>query len=98
MRAGLEIYKSDCNGYPVVDITTQTSLAGSGQLLNCPVTNVYISQIPTDPQLPKTKYLYSGTAITYEICTSLEQGGTAVTCGGSSNCGATPCNYKLTNP
>ncbi len=95
IRSGLEIYKSDCDIYPA---TLGTSLAGSGSPASCAVGNTYISSVPVDPLNPNRTYLYARlTTTTYAICTSLEQGGSAVTCGGSSNCGAT-CNYKVTNP
>jgi len=95
VRSGLEIYKSDCDIYPA---SLGTSLVGTGSPTSCAVTNTYISAVPEDPLDPSRSYLYSRiTTTTYEICASLEQSGTAVTCGGSSNCGET-CNYKVTNP
>lgn len=98
IRAGLELYKSDCDGYPLVDITAQSSLVGTGGTTACAASNTYIAQIPTDPLSPKLKYLYAGSLTTYEICASLEQGSGTVTCGGSSNCGSSACNYKVVNP
>lgn len=95
IRSGLEIYKSDCDIYPA---SLGSSLVGSGSPTSCAVANTYISAVPLDPLDPNRSYLYSRvTNTTYEICASLEQGGSAVTCGGSSNCGET-CNYKVTNP
>lgn len=95
IRSGLEMYKSDCDDYPS---TLGTSLTGDGSPSTCLTTNIYISSTPTDPTTPSRSYRYSRpTSATYELCTSLESGGTTVSCGGSSNCGTT-CNYKVTNP
>lgn len=93
MRSGLETYRVDCGGYPTV---LGTSLSGNGSSVNCAVTNVYIAEVPTDPD-PSRNYNYSATATSYEICASLENGEGTQTCGGSSNCGET-CNYKVVNP
>jgi len=94
IRSGLEIYKSDCNSYPT---SLDTSLEGDGSNESCPSSNVYISEVPTDPEDPQRGYIYSSDGVTYEICAALEGGTGSVTCGGSSNCGET-CNYKVTNP
>ena len=95
IRSGLEIYKSDCNIYPD---SLGSSLMGSGSPTSCAITNTYISSVPVDPLSSARNYRYARiSTVTYELCASLEQGGTTVTCGGSSNCGQT-CNYKVTNP
>lgn len=98
IRSGIEIYKSDCLGYPVATYTTNwpSSIAGDGTPAACALTNVYVSP-PLDPQSPARYYVYSSDGTTYEMCTALEQGSGSVSCGGSSNCGVT-CNYKVTNP
>lgn len=104
IRSGIEIYKSDCNHYPISSVQDPidafgTSLVGDGVI--CNVTNTYITQVPTDPIPQNMNYLYYSDGVTYEICASLEQvpsTGT-VTCGGSSSCGSgTSCNYKVINP
>jgi prepilin-type N-terminal cleavage/methylation domain-containing protein len=107
IRSGLEIYKSDCDGYPVgsgnpvikgVLVNTDAgSLVGVNDTGSCLTTDTYISQVPTDP-IPTANYLYWSDGVKYELCAALEQGGTTVTCGGSSNCGTNSCNYKVTNP
>jgi prepilin-type N-terminal cleavage/methylation domain-containing protein len=95
IRSGLEIYRSDCNIYPP---SLGSSLVGTGSPVSCAAANTYISAVPSDPLSPNRSYLYSRlSSTTYEICTALEQGGSAVTCGGSDNCGET-CNYKVINP
>lgn len=108
VRSGLEIYKADCNTYPV-QTTPQspTTGLGSGGVLTgngvsssaCLSTNTYISQIPQDPSSPNENYLYYSNGNIYQICAALEQGGgSSVTCGSSSSCGTIACNYKVTNP
>ncbi len=99
IRSGLEIYKSDCNAYPApVNNAVSSPLVGSGSPATCAATNTYIASVPKDPIDPTRTYLYARpTTTTYELCAALEQGSGTVTCGGSSNCGAS-CNYKVTNP
>lgn len=95
IRSGLEIYKSDCDKYPP---SLSSPLTGDNSSATCLASNTYLSSVPTDPTAPSRNYLYyRPTATTYEICASLESGGTSVTCGGSSNCGKT-CNYKVVSP
>ena len=106
IRSGLEIYRSDCNAYPVgqgdassILATGGYSLAGDGSVSSCLSTNIYISQIPSDPTSPAGNYLYWSDGVKYEICAFLEQGPVgSVTCGSSSNCGTSLCNYKAANP
>jgi type II secretion system protein G len=104
IRSGLEIYKSDCNHYPIQNGDPSTvfgsSLVGDGLVSSCPATNTYINQVPTDPTSPNLHYRYSSDGVTYEVCASLEKvpaTGT-VTCGSSSDCGGASCNYKVVNP
>ncbi len=101
VRSGLELYKSDCKKYPIGDIFTlsPTKLIGDGTITSCAVTNNYINDIPKDPYFPNRIYRYVSDGVTYSICGSLEGGGTAVDCGGLTQCGGTnSCNYKATNP
>ena len=101
IRSGVEIYKSDCNGYPIKTPAgmLEDNLMGKGTPSSCAVTNTYITKTPEDPVSPNQSYLYySADGITYEICASLEGGGTVQTCGGSSSCGGLGCNYKVTSP
>jgi len=101
IRSGLEIYRSDCNTYPVASYSTNwpAQIVGSGSTTSCAVANVYLNS-PADPNSPTRYYRYSSNGITYELCTSLEQpapSAGSITCGGSTVCGQT-CNYKVTNP
>lgn len=99
IRSAIGMYRADCNTYPLsLNLSTSTSLIGDGSSTSCPVTNVYISETPVDPISPNAGYIYSSDGIIYSICASLEQGGATVTCGGSSNCGGSTCNYQVKNP
>lgn len=101
IRSGLEIYKSDCNRYPTRAPTGELtgSLVGTGTPTSCSGSNTYISKIPQDPASPSQSYLYySENGTSYELCASLEKGGTSQICGGSSSCGGLGCNYKVTSP
>lgn len=94
IRSGLELYKSDCNSYP---LSLSSTLVGDDSSTSCSSSNTYIQSVPTDPAIPARTYLYYSAGTTYEICSSLEQETGTVTCGSSSDCGES-CNYKVTNP
>lgn len=100
VRSGIEAYKSDCNVYPSSLPAVGSALVGNGSTTTCLVTNTYISQMPGDPLNPARTYLYSSpTGATYEICSALENGTGAATCGSSTSCGSgVTCNYKVVNP
>lgn len=107
IRSGVEVYRADCNNYPIgngdpssVLATNGINLVGDGTPTSCAVANVYIGQIPADPRSPNSIYRYYSNGTIYEICTILENGsGGVVTCGSSSDCGSEfSCNYKITNP
>lgn len=97
IRSGLELYKADCNAYPAA-LVFDSSLVGSGTPTSCAVTNTYINTVPLDPIPTSRGYKYAQTASGYELCASLEQGTVTQTCGGSSDCGGSTCNYKVINP
>jgi type II secretion system protein G len=107
IRSGLAMFKSDCNIYPNsvtgnnLNLSVSTTLIGNDSTPSCSSSNQYISKTPLDPLSPTRSYIYDspdGAGVTYEICASMEQGGSTVTCGGSSSCGGSTCNYKVTNP
>lgn len=102
IRSGLELYRADCNAYPttaVMSYPLPTNLNGNNSTSSCLSTNVYISGIPTDPIPAARNYRYGlVTGGGYEICAALEQGTGSVTCGGSSACGSSTCNYRVRNP
>lgn len=101
IRSGIETYRADCNTYPA-SITFGGSLVGSGNPNTCLATNVYINNVPQDPQVAQT-YVYSttGNGTTYQICAALEAppaGAVPVSCnGGQNTCGGL-CNYQVINP
>jgi len=100
IRSALEMYKSDCTqGKYLIKATATTLTNIIGTMAACGNTNVYLAQVPLDPTPANRSYLYySGDGVTYELCASLEQGVSTVTCGSSSNCGGSTCNYKVTSP
>ncbi len=109
IRSGIEIYKADCNHYPIAATAGNptsvlgASLVGDGSSPSCSSSNSYINQVPTDPTTPNLHYLYfSADGFSYQICASLEQAPATgpVSCDGSSDCGgrANSCNYKVINP
>jgi general secretion pathway protein G len=107
IRSGLEIYKSDCDGYPIKATpgVLSSPLKGNSSTVSCQTTNTYIAEVPADPVSTLKDYRYFSDGVTYELCASLEQGSTApVTCGSSSACGSCQrsgdcvCNYKVVSP
>lgn len=105
VRAGLELYKSDCKRYPNssgFDLFSQTQLAGDDSTTSCTSANTYITAVPKDPNDPERIYKYSSNGVTYELCSALEvEEGTVVynTCAGSTGCGGTnSCRLRATNP
>lgn len=99
IRSGLEIYRTDCAGYPVATYTTNwpSQIIGDGSSTSCATTNVYLN-VPADPLSPIRYYRYaSSDGITYELCASLENGSGSESCAGNDDCGAT-CNYKVESP
>lgn len=100
IRSGLEIYRADCDIYPVTSkIVSGGSLIGTGTPSSCAAANIYISSVPTDPLNPTQKYAYSSpTTTTYILCATLEQAPSpAMDVTGCGSC-TTTCNYKVTNP
>lgn len=100
VRSAIEIYKSDCNLYPVgvgpLSTVFESSLIGNDSSLSCLASNTYLSQIPADP-VSSSNYYYNSDGSIYEICAALEQlPATPATCTGS--CGSSVCNYKVVNP
>lgn len=110
IRSAVEFYMADCGGYPNPgspgDFATVFGSVFTGDDGNCiNNTNVYLSQVPSDPDSGRG-YIYAGLncisggmCSRYEICTSLEGESGSVSCGGVSDCGpgANSCNYKVTS-
>jgi type IV pilus assembly protein PilA len=98
IRSGLEMYKADCNSYPV-NIKSGETLVGSGATSACLESNMYINKIPTDPLSTTNSYAYKQIdSSTYVLCASLEQ--TPSPPMVTSNCSSciNACNYIVTNP
>lgn len=92
IRSAIQLYKADCNVYPVSPLGTQIVADGTcGDAAG----TVYLQSVPTDPQ--GGAYLYNRmTNLTYELCARLETVTTSASCGAQCN-GAT-CTYRTTNP
>lgn len=86
LRSALEIYKSEYSAYPAA--TACRALLDAN----------YINPYPEDPKNPEAKYCYQQlSALTYQICAHLENGGSSDLCVGSNSC-TKNCNYKVINP
>lgn len=105
IRSGVEIYKSDCNSYPLSNqVTSGGTLVGPvGSVVGC-LGNTYISLVPTDPTSQNSNYSYSSDGFTYSVCAALEQAPSPAmdvtgcgSCNGDSG-NSMACNYKVTNP
>lgn len=88
VRAGLEMYRSEEDTYPV----------GSSwdNMTSTLVTDDYLPSAPTDPK--GYSYYYTSDGSAYTVCAYLESGGPN-DCG--DNCSApegASCNYQLGNP
>ncbi len=82
VRTALEMYKQENRTYPA----TPDLITSGG----------YLSEWPSDPQTGKTYQYQLLTNYTYRVWACLENAS-----GGSSYgscCGATPCNYFVSNP
>ena len=102
IKAGLEIYKADCNTYPNLSNPLPQTLAGTGTPASCSIANTYIAEIPSDPisSTRSYKYVYTASTNTYILCAALENDPTPAmdtSACGSSGC-TTNCNYVITNP
>ncbi len=97
IRSALEIYRADCDTYPLV---LAFPLTGDDSTSGCDSANVYLEDEPTDPTTPERAYVYYSDGAIYELCAALEGGTEAetVTCGPTTACGQEPCNYQVTNP
>ena len=91
IRAALELYRSDENGYPISDIINDQEIIGS-------TGNIYMETVPTDPKSDFT-YYYTSDGVTYTLCASLEVTTTGVCEPAGASCGTdVSCNYQLQNP
>lgn len=100
IRSGLEIYKADCNNYPLTaQVVGGAALVGASGISGC-TGNTYISQVPADILSPTRTYAYTSAGTSYTLCAALEQAPTPTmapnpACG---SCGSSSCNYRVINP
>lgn len=100
IRSGLELYKADCDSYP---LTPNFPAVGSNLVGDdtstptCLSENTYISGIPDDPIAASRDYAYTSDGTTYTLCAGLENDTSGKT--GCGSCGTLiTCSYKVTNP
>jgi len=99
IRSAIALYRSDCGEYPL-SLTFSSPLVGDDSSLSCSSSNVYISEVPNDPQEPDRNYFYVRiTSATYAVCTALERPPGPSPAPVPSDCGSCgkSCNYKVTN-
>ncbi len=99
IRSGLEMYKADCNSYPLTaQVAGGTALVGAAGLAGC-TGNTYISLIPMDPVSPARSYAYVSAGTTYTLCAALEQAPSPAMAPNPA-CGSCTvgCNYRVINP
>ena len=98
IRAGLELYRSDCNAYPATQTAVGGNLVGITPPTSCAATNKYITGYPGDP-IPATRtYKYTSVGTSYILCAALENAPSpAMDVAGCGSC-TTTCNYKIINP
>ena len=111
IQTGLEEFRAHCGTY-LSNHSYQTRVggpltgvdwvaAGTGHK-TCISSNVFMDEIPDDPQSPERAYRYnrSSTGQGYVICAALENPPTPAmdvsTCGG--RCGNHDCNYVMKSP
>lgn len=96
VRSALELYKADCNRYPIsTDVVFGSSLTGDG--INCPAGNEYMGELPLDPLSGRNYTYVAGSPPTsYVLCAALEDE-TSVDLSCTASCVAT-CSYHVDNP
>jgi len=90
LQQAIEIYRSDNASYPATVPTSGTWTSTSG--------NTYMQNVPQDPKAGYN-YAYQQSGERYNLCAYLESKSTSdADCGFAGGCGATSCNYGVTNP
>lgn len=110
ISSGLEKYRSDCGVYPPEDdfeaVAAGSNLTGNGSTPSCLSANVYIREMPDDPESTKDySYNLNASSTSYTLCASLEAApippfSTAdlASCTASCGSGGVSCNYLIRNP
>ncbi len=71
IRSALEIYRADCGDYPS-SISSGGQIKGDGSPSSCSLVNVYMEEVPADPD--GSPYTYNRSAPTrYTLCATLEE-------------------------
>lgn len=100
IKAALELYYTDCGAYPTPTSGSPPNPIESSGSGGCPA-NVYMSDVPEDPQPTAKKYFYALAGSGYILCTSLEEPPNPAVditgCNGAYDC-TEACNFKVTGP
>jgi len=96
IRAALEMYRSDCGGYPD-NISFGGSLVGGEDECSG---NTYMQTVPQDPKYSTYQYSYAKVGDSYVLCAYLEGESGDTSCPNScSGCGSgVSCNYEVCPP
>jgi len=104
IKAALELFYSDCNNLPSpvagkLPSTIDSSLS-STHPASCPSSpaNVYLSDVPVDPDSTGFYYYTIPSTASYVLCTHLENEPDVVASGCQTNCGSGNCNYIVKGP
>lgn len=102
IRSGIEIYKADCNTYPLTaGLSFGGTLVGSGIPASCAAGNTYIADVPQDPVSASRSYRYVSDGVTYSLCAALENPPSPAmdvsVCTAAGGC-TESCNYIVTSP
>jgi len=100
VKTALELYFNDCGAYPAPSSgNLPDPIIGDGSVSNCPVTNIYMSDVPTDPLPTLREYSYTTPIPTsYVLCSALEED--PIPAMDVSACGSCSeaCNYIVSGP
>ncbi len=96
IKSALEIYRNDCGKYPpnYADPSSMfpgNTLVGDDSSTSCSSSNVYMSSVPSDPQLVLYEYKYlrdDSNPSQYVICAHLEN-------SGGNQCGWSTCSTQI---
>jgi general secretion pathway protein G len=93
IRAAIEIYKSNNNSYPTIDITNQTDICDD--MPACASGVYYLRKVPDDPKNDTYEYVYSSDGSDYTLCALLEQGSTSSYGDCNKTAASEACNYCM---
>ena len=107
VASSYETYRSDCGHYPDA-MSSPTRGNDPFPSSSCPVSNVYLQLVPSDP-ISTLNYQYvpdtvAGVTVAYSLCAYLEIApSTPVSAACTISCGSiggssVNCNYEVTSP